>query len=163
MATINGLSTLANTDIAVGDFVPIYDTSAGTDKKAALFAAGSWTPALKFGGNSVGMTYSTQTGKYVQIATGLIWVGMQITLSAKGSSTGAATITGLPVGVAGVSTTLNIMWNTLGASVTTLQALASGTTITLYSTTGSTGLAGVTDATFAATSTIWISGCYAVS
>ena len=163
MATINGLSTLANTSVTASDYVPIYYATGGTDRKTTLFATGTWTPALKFGGGSTGMTYSTQTGKYVQIATGLIWVGMQITLSAIGSSTGPATITGLPVAVAGVSTTLNIMWNTLGASVTTLQALASGTTITLYSTTGSTGLSGVTNATFAATSTLWISGCYAVS
>lgn len=35
MATINGLTTLASADIATGDYLPIYDASAATDKKTA--------------------------------------------------------------------------------------------------------------------------------
>jgi hypothetical protein len=57
--------------------------------------AGSWTPQLAFGGASVGMTASVATGSFVQIGP-LIICTFEITLTAKGSSTGAATITGLP-------------------------------------------------------------------
>jgi len=41
MATINGLTTLAGADVATGDYLPIYDASAATDKKVA---AGSLAP-----------------------------------------------------------------------------------------------------------------------
>lgn len=59
------------------------------------YEEGTWTPALKFGGNSTGMTYSVQTGAYTRIGR-QITITCLIVLSAKGSSTGVATITGLP-------------------------------------------------------------------
>jgi hypothetical protein len=59
------------------------------------FEKGAWTPALKFGGASVGMTYGTQLGAYTKIGN-RVWCEARIGLTAKGSSTGAATITGIP-------------------------------------------------------------------
>lgn len=56
---------------------------------------GEWTPALKFGGASVNMTYTTQAGLSTKIGRVVILTA-NILLSAKGTSTGAATITGLP-------------------------------------------------------------------
>ena len=67
----------------------------------ANYAEGTWTPALKFGGASVGMTYaaSSQQGIYTRIGNQIHAWGT-FTLTAKGSSTGAVTITGLPVAAA---------------------------------------------------------------
>lgn len=59
------------------------------------YEEGEWTPVLKFGGNSVGMTYTTQVGLYTKIGR-QVTITAKIVLSAKGSSTGVATITGLP-------------------------------------------------------------------
>jgi len=59
------------------------------------YEKGTWTPSLKFGGASTGMTYGTQTGTYVKIGDE-VRVSMNIILTAKGSDTGDATITGLP-------------------------------------------------------------------
>ena len=59
------------------------------------YKEGSWTPALKFGGASVGMTYTTQAGLHTKIGR-METVSCRIFLSAKGTSTGDATITGLP-------------------------------------------------------------------
>jgi len=56
----------------------------------------SWTPALRFGGATTGITYSVQVGTYIKIGR-LVYVTMHITLSSKGSATGAASIAGLPV------------------------------------------------------------------
>lgn len=57
---------------------------------------GSWTPALNFGGNAVGMTYSaTPAGRYTKIGRTVFATG-SFTLTAKGSSTGLATVAGLP-------------------------------------------------------------------
>ena len=55
----------------------------------------AWTPSLLFGGAAVGMTYTTQVGWYTKWGR-VIFAGLNIALSAKGASVGAATITGLP-------------------------------------------------------------------
>lgn len=58
------------------------------------YEIGTWTPALTFGGAAVGMA-GTFTGTYTKIGdTVTVWGA--IILTAKGSSTGSATITGLP-------------------------------------------------------------------
>jgi hypothetical protein len=59
------------------------------------YEEGTWTPQLKFGGNSVSMTYSVQSGSYTKIGR-LVYATCRITLSNKGTSTGSASITGLP-------------------------------------------------------------------
>ena len=55
-----------------------------------------FTPVLEFGSGSTGITYTVQSGVYTQIAN-VIEFSIFITLSNKGSSTGAARVTGLPV------------------------------------------------------------------
>jgi hypothetical protein len=56
---------------------------------------GTFTPSILFGFGSVGLTYGLQYGKYVK--TGLsVDIMIQITLTAKGSSTGVVSIQGLP-------------------------------------------------------------------
>lgn len=56
----------------------------------------SWTPGLAFGGGSTGITYSRQSGSY-QIIGNKIFAEYSINLTSKGTATGAATLTGLPV------------------------------------------------------------------
>lgn len=58
----------------------------------------AFTPVLTFGGASTGITYSVQYGNYTQIGN-IVFYAFQITLSSKGSSTGVAAFTGLPVTV----------------------------------------------------------------
>jgi hypothetical protein len=57
----------------------------------------AWTPAIAFGGAAVGVTYTAQTGLHSRTGNGTITAFFVIILSSKGSSTGAATITGLPI------------------------------------------------------------------
>ncbi len=64
--------------------------------------SGTFTPVLKFGGGTTGITYSTQQGKYTR-ASGITTVEVKINLTSKGSSTGTASITGLPVNSTAVS------------------------------------------------------------
>jgi len=61
------------------------------------YEEGTWTPALKFGGDSVDMTYSTQEGLYTKIGR-QVTVSCEMVLTSKGSSTGIAIIRGLPFG-----------------------------------------------------------------
>lgn len=75
-----------------------------------------WTPQLKFGGANSGMT-GTFAGSYVKIGK-LVVASYRITLTAKGASTGRATITGLPVSPTS-SGIHELLFVTGGASLTT--------------------------------------------
>lgn len=58
-------------------------------------ASGTFTPVLHFGGNSAGIVYTSQIGYYTEVGD-VMHIDIDIALSSKGSSTGAATISGLP-------------------------------------------------------------------
>ena len=59
-------------------------------------STGTFTPGITFGGAAVGLTYAQQTGFYTDLGNGLVHVTLAIVLSAVGSSTGTANVTGLP-------------------------------------------------------------------
>jgi len=59
------------------------------------YEEGTWTPGVSFGGGTTGITYITQSGQYTKIGR-QVTVIANVTLSSKGSSTGDATLTGLP-------------------------------------------------------------------
>jgi hypothetical protein len=88
------VSADGNFDFQDGDL-----TTTGTITFAAgsgtFFSQGTFTPVLAFGGASVGITYTTQSGIYSKVGN-QVNVAIRIVLTNKGSSTGSATITGLP-------------------------------------------------------------------
>ena len=57
--------------------------------------SGQWTPGINFGGGSVGITFNTLAAIYTIVGNEVI-ARARITLSSKGSSTGAFQISGLP-------------------------------------------------------------------
>ena len=62
------------------------------------YEEGTWDPTLLFGGAAVGLTYSSRTGYYTKLGR-VAFYSLNFTLSAKGSSTGQATISlPFPVG-----------------------------------------------------------------
>lgn len=67
----------------------------GTNVLSA-YEEGTWTPVLEFGGGSTGITYTNQAGTYTRIGN-LCFIFMRFTLSSKGTDTGNAIITGLPL------------------------------------------------------------------
>lgn len=71
---------------------PITALDLVADSNAAINT--SFTPVLKFGGTDItttGGTFSVRTGNFTRVA-GLVLCNMRLTLSNKGSSTGAVTI-----------------------------------------------------------------------
>lgn len=108
--SFTGAQTFAST-ISVGNATPSA-SGAGVTFPATQSAStnantlddyeeGSWTVGIAFGGASTGITYSNTTdqSKYVRIGRQVTCVGY-VALTSKGSSTGTATITGLPFTVA---------------------------------------------------------------
>jgi hypothetical protein len=62
------------------------------------YEEGTWTMGVAFGGASVGVTTSANTGTYTKIGR-QVTVNGYIELTSKGSSTGSARITGLPFSI----------------------------------------------------------------
>ena len=82
---VNGITTATTRTLTVPN-------ASGT---LALVSSGSWTPGLLFGGNNSGMAIPTAEGRYVKIGT-LVVLQFTLVLSAKGVSTGTATIPNMP-------------------------------------------------------------------
>jgi hypothetical protein len=59
------------------------------------YEEGTWTMGITFGGASVGVTYSINTGTYTKIGRQVTVNGVLV-LTSKGSSSGDAFVTGLP-------------------------------------------------------------------
>jgi hypothetical protein len=127
------------------------------------YEEGTWTPGVSFGGGAVGITYSSSGAAYTKI-------GRQVTcwfyfaMSAKGSSTGAAKITGLPFTistanatygvVAGIPSVYNFTGITGGVAINNFGT-GSGVTTLDIGTGNVTGTAtGVSDTNFNASTNI---------
>jgi hypothetical protein len=127
------------------------------------YEEGTWTPALKFGGSSVSMT-GTYAGKYVKVGK-VVYYSLSITLTAKGSSTGNTTITGLPFtnasgGNENYSTTIAFMYNGLGLTGPLMPRVDLGLTSLDVFQNGATGYATVSQTNFANDSQIQAFGFY---
>lgn len=134
------------------------------DALAAIAEESTFTPALKFGGASVGMT-GTFTGVRRRVGK-LTFITIRITLTAKGSSTGAATITGLPEAAAAAcyaGLAVNYAAN-LGVSVASLVPYIGSSTsvisLTYFPAAGATGVTNMIESSFTNTTDIILSGCY---
>lgn len=124
--------------------------------------AGTFTPVLNFGGGTTGITYSQQVGKYQRIGN-LLFYNIEIILSSKGSSTGSATITGMPIaGVGNTEQSFVTVGVTLDAGNIYPYYQSGGTTLTLYENGLTGGQTVLTDTNFANTSQIWINGFYPI-
>lgn len=164
MAAITDLTTLAVADVAAGDYIPINDASAGTDKKTALYESGAWTPDLSFGGATTGITYSSRSGFYLRIGP-LVLVQAVLILSSKGSATGNATISNLPATSSGsVYAWLTLAWQNMTSSfVNMLGFVSTGSTqvsIRGITSAAATNVTNVTDASFANNSILYVHGAY---
>jgi hypothetical protein len=130
------------------------------------YEEGTWTIGLKFGGASVGLTTSANTGRYTKVGRQVNVTGY-IQLTNKGTSVGAAAITGLPFGVANnaesyAPTTLRLN----GVSYTgAVQAYAANTspTISLEQLSILGAITDITDSNFTNASAVMFNVTYTVA
>jgi hypothetical protein len=128
------------------------------------YEEGTFTPVITFGGGSTGITYTVQEGYYTKIGN-RVFYDITIVLSAKGSSTGTALITGLPFtsGSSGSNFVAGAMFaSSMSAGTTTMvvgQLNQSNTTITMIRYDAGSAVA-LTDASFTDTSSIRFNGHY---
>jgi len=164
---ITAVNSAANT-LSIGGSVKTFPS--GTVNIPSVSGVTSFTPALAFGGGTTGITYSTQTGFYRTLTypNGSIetQVWGTITLSNKGSSTGNATLTGLPTtsGANASSTAYLFVPSaiTVGAGfIPVLQVNNNATTANIDSTNyNGGGLSGVANTAFANNSSVLFNFTY---
>lgn len=125
------------------------------------YEEGTFTPSMSFGGGATGLTYSTRSGVYTKIGN-TVYVALEISLSNKGSSTGAALISGLPFANGSLQKALAHIIATLTLTGE-FQAVvaASASNLALSQQTSGTW-SQLTDANFTNTSFLSISGTYTV-
>lgn len=120
-------------------------------KNLASAVPTSWTPVLQFGGGTTGLTYTTQIGDYIQIGKAII-ADWRIVINNIGSSTGAATISGLPANQAGSargSSSVSYCAGLTGLTSSLTCRIDGGSAIIRPSVTASTGISDITNANFA--------------
>jgi hypothetical protein len=118
------------------------------------YEEGTWTANLRFGGASVGITYSLRSTSYTKIGDS-VRVGMYITLSSKGVSTGNVDITGLPF-TSAVLSGIAVGYTTMTGAFPTFQI--SGAQIDVFASQAGQAL----DTAFTNTTTIRSGGIYNV-
>lgn len=132
---------------------------------STYITGGTFVPVLSFGGGTTGITYSTQTGSYSRIGNIIVFT-MTIVLTNKGSSTGAAAISGLPTNAA-ARTTLSITFDDFNTLATFevpsayIGSASSSITLIAYESLGGV-VSSVTNDNFLNTSKLYISGSYLV-
>lgn len=124
------------------------------------YEEGTFTPTLLFGGAAVGMagSFSASYTKIGRIVNFLI----MITLTAKGSSSGTATISGFPTGVQSLSVTPVSVYINGVTFANMLDCFVSVDTITLREVTEDGTISNLTQADFLDTSQIHIAGTFRV-
>ena len=128
----------------------------GTDE------VGTWTPTVSFGNASVGITYTTQLGKYIKRGR-MVTVFAEVLLSSKGSSTGVAAIANLPfVGISStyVPSTIIGFSGMVGLAGTTVGYVDANNPKILLGVQAATGMTALTDTSFSNTSRLFVSSTY---
>jgi hypothetical protein len=166
-ADVSSVSNEYHLPDTVTSFTNVLTPSEGRDRDLIntgykFGRASTWTPGIAFGGASVGMTFSARVGTYRLIGD-LVYVDFDITLSAKGSSTGAVTITGLPfTAVAGNRGMASIAISANGSGLTNLDTsgVSPGGTVITVRTQDAAGLLEMSEANFTDTTRIFGSVVY---
>jgi hypothetical protein len=153
---VSGLGTNVSTALAA---------TLNSNGGLAGLTIGTFTPGISFGGASTGITYTAQAGKYIKFGS-IVLISGVILLSNKGSSTGTARITGLPVNSSS-STPFSVCFS-VGQNITLhndsifLNFINSNTTADLYYQQSGAVNAAYNDTDFSNTSQIDFTGFYFV-
>ena len=163
----SGDMTITNGNLVLGTSgkgIDFSATSSGsgtmTSELMSDYEEGTFTPNLKFGGGTTGITYTARSGKYIKVGN-KVTVLIYFQLSNKGSSTGSATIADLPFtngnGAVFEGATFSVnYWNNLAAAIIPLGYVQfNATSIPLLNGTASTIATAISDTSFGNSSSMY--------
>lgn len=123
-----------------------------------------WTPELRFGGSTTGITYDATKRKGILCQLGhMTYIFSRFVLTSKGSATGAATITGSPVGDTTAAQIFHpLMWGPHGEIVLadSSQAYYNGSTISLWKAASGSARVAMDETDFEDTTELTVSGWF---
>lgn len=155
--TLTGLLTV-NGQIAF----PASQNASANANTLDDYEEGTFTPGLTFGGGSTGITWSNQTGQYTKIGNRVLYDIREV-LTSKGTSTGAALVTGLPFAAVGSVFAGSVLFANMTSGVGDTQISGvtqnAASTIPIYKQAAGT-VSQLTDADFQNNSQINIAGHY---
>jgi hypothetical protein len=132
------------------------------------YEEGTFTPALLFGGGSTGLTYDDRVGRYTKWGD-TVFFQAYLNLSAKGSSSGAATVSALPFTSAANNRSTCSLGMGSGASESFTfadwpfaQISVSATAVALYESLNNGTVSTIADTDFNNASVFFVSGVYQV-
>jgi hypothetical protein len=165
-ATLVGGASNSITSISPGTagFVLTSNGGSANPSYQAFYTGTTFTPGISFGGASVGVTYVNQLGRY-QIVGNVFYFTVLVLLSSKGSSTGAAKLTGFPFNTTSFETAVPISQMasiTMDAGYTWIYLSTQnmvGGACSLYES-GNSGYNALTNANFGNTARIEMSGLF---
>lgn len=152
-----------------GNGVDFTATTSGTGTMTSElfddYEEGTFVPAVAFGGNSVGLTYTTRNAQYTKIGD-VVYFRIGIQLSNKGSSTGNMTVTGLPF-TSKSGSYVNWVVNPglrdfVGLTGAATASVGSNSTSVSMQQMTATGVSSLTDANVANASYFFVTGFYQV-
>ena len=146
------------------DFAAHANAAGATGEVLSDYEHGTWTATIQFAGANVGQTYDNQTGYYVKIGL-MCFFSVDISITNKGSSTGNVRINGLPFTVNGATynySSISISYNAYITYSGMLQGYTYRNTpyVELCQTTTGGTSSIITNANFATSAIIVVSGCY---
>lgn len=99
---LNGIIGSSNANICSGagtlNYTGVLFSNTGnkfSNTTQSDYGAATFTPVLEFGGGTTGITYTSQVGRFKRVDS-IVYIQVSMLLTSKGSSTGTATISGLP-------------------------------------------------------------------
>lgn len=125
------------------------------------YEEGTFTPALAFGGGSTGITYSSRSGTFTRIGN-VVYFTFFIGLTAKGSSTGGATVGTLPYTSGSSIAVAAINARNITISNSAVATIAAGATSVGFIDAIGGGVVSVDDTDFSDTTQITATGFYFV-
>ena len=152
------------TDSLTSDTVAADSLTLSDGTALTTYVEADFTPVVNFGGATTGITYTNQIGRYTRVGR-LVTCLFNVLLSSKGSATGAATITGLPVTVGSASNwSASVVcgyYANFAAGITSVNGSVTGNTATLVLTAnGAGGTAALDDTSFTNTSGMLLTVTY---
>jgi|DEB0MinimDraft_10_1074344.scaffolds.fasta_scaffold12188_2 hypothetical protein len=170
----SGNATLSSGNLVIGsagkgiDFSGAQTAVGATDAEVLSgYERGDFIPGVAFGGGSTGILYSSSVTQATYVKMGdLVFINGFIVLTNKGSSTGDATITGLPFNVRNNNDAYSMLSikvvNTSFADVPHASAVIGTATFSLRETSNAGVQTTLTNANFTNTSQIMFSGHYPI-
>jgi hypothetical protein len=173
--------TFDGTDLTVGtgnviigtagkgiDFSAQTGTGSGTVGSELLdhYEAGTFTPSITFGNNAASMTFDSRLGSYTRVGN-RVHISGEVDMSAKGTSTGTALVTGLPFTIRNNGDSKGVIGMELRqisfADYPSLVLYEGGTSLGFDETTNAGVITVLTEGNFANNSVVFFSGAYQVA